>query len=56
MLELLEVCCLYLWENILFLEMSLFWIYCKLLLIQILQGCVAQGPWITTYCENVEIL
>lgn len=35
MRELLEACCMYLWENILFLEMSLFWIYCKLLLIQI---------------------
>jgi len=35
MLELLEAWCLCLWENILFLETSLFWIYCKLLLIQI---------------------
>lgn len=35
MLGLLEDDCLYLWESILFLEMSLFWIYCKLLLIQI---------------------
>lgn len=35
MLGLLEDYCFYLWESILFLEMSLFWIYCKLLLIQI---------------------